>query len=60
MAHFLDDREAVAQVGQRLDVAGAEDRFIGGAFAAHHFGVEVADVTLRHRPVLAQARAAGP
>ena len=51
--------EAVAQVGQRLDVGAAHERLVGGRPAAQPLGIELAHVALGQRAVFTQARALG-
>ena len=57
--HGPDHVEAVGQVGKRLDVGAADERFVRVAVAAYPLRVELSDVALRKHAVLAEARALG-
>ncbi len=57
--HALHDFKAVAQVGQRLDVRAAHQRFVGRRSAAQPLLVKLAHVTLGEPAVFRQTRALG-
>ena len=57
--HGLDHLETVRQIGKRLDVGAAHERFGRVSAAAQPLRIELSGVALRQHAVLAEARALG-